>query len=110
MDSRNDREPTLAQFLDLLDTLAVERRRDAAHGHPTSLGPLLSDTLEQAAQGAPTDDDRAWARLHYQIFGQGYVKDTPEHAAKRAQLYREFGDNHPALVGLAWQTAEQWGG
>ena len=38
------------------------------------------------------------------------MKDTPEHAAKRAQLYRAFGDTHPALAGLALADGGAVGG
>ena len=109
----NDREPTLAQFLDLLDTLATERQRAVAHHRTASASAtafLLAETMATATLGAQNADDIAWGQLHEQILRRGWATGTPAHAEKRAQLYREFADKHPALAGLALQTAEQWGG
>ena len=109
----HDREPTLAQFLELLDTLATERHRGQAQQHPphgwTPARAGLADTLAQVALGAQTDDDRAWAQLHVTLFMKGLATDAPDNPGRRAMQYEAFAEQHPALAGLALQTAEQWG-
>ena len=76
----------------------------------TDTRPDILHHLRHATLGAQTADDIAWAQLHYYLFIKGWATNGPSNAETRALLYRAFAEQHPALAGLALQTAEQWGG
>ena len=106
-------DPSLDQFLDLLDTMTEDRRRYAANNRPSSNGDVASivaETMTQAALGAQNDDDKAWGRLHLLLFVKGLATDAADNPGRRAMQYEAFAEAHPGLAGLALQTAEQWGG
>ena len=105
----NNTDPTLDQFLSLLDGLAEERRRRSAAPRPESeaveAAAIIGDVLLHAVHGARDEHDQAWGRLHVDIFMKGLAIETSGNRRTRAGMYRQFAQRHPTLAGVALDAA-----